>query len=247
MGGGVWVGGSSAGWGGLKLWTPRTSLIIPRVSWVGLLPHLLSLVTGALSGCLLVPLSALSLCRWQVCRWQFFRWGTFFFKTSETCGPFGVQNYQSWFVAQLSRYMTAVPVIPGSNSGIVQFLVCHPLGLPNTGERLGFNLVHKKCSPQIYKRGGGFGGGQKLGGWVQSWVGGFCPKYPPPSYKRSLVPNDGCWHASGVVLWATTACKRLFLIRGTLCAGASGTILSTKSHALLESQPGGPVSSTPGD
>ena len=22
--------------------------------------------------------------------------------------------------------------------------------------------------------------GQKLGGWVQSWVGGSCPKYPPP-------------------------------------------------------------------
>ena len=80
-GGGVWVGGSSAGWVGLKLWTP-TPLIIPRVSWVGLLPHLLSLVTGALSGCLLVPFSALSLCRWQVCRWQFFRWGTFFLITS---------------------------------------------------------------------------------------------------------------------------------------------------------------------
>ena len=29
--------------------------------------------------------------------------------------------------------------------------------------------------------------GQKLGGWVQSWVGGSCPKYPPPSYKRSLL------------------------------------------------------------
>ena len=63
--GGVWVGGSSAGWVGRKLWTP-TPLILPRVSWVGLLPHLLSLVTGALSGCLLVPFSALSLCRWQV-------------------------------------------------------------------------------------------------------------------------------------------------------------------------------------
>ena len=29
--------------------------------------------------------------------------------------------------------------------------------------------------------------GQKWGGWVQSWVGGSCPKYPPPSYKRSLT------------------------------------------------------------
>ena len=53
-----------------------------------------------------------------------------------------------------------------------QFLVCHPLGLPNPGERLGFNLVHKKCSPQIYKRGGWVCVGQKSGGWVQSWVGG---------------------------------------------------------------------------
>ena len=77
MGGGVWVGGSSAGWLGLKLWTPPP-LIILRVFWVGLLPHLLSLVTGALSGCLLVPLSVVSLCRWQVCRWQFFTWRTFF-------------------------------------------------------------------------------------------------------------------------------------------------------------------------
>ena len=54
-GGGVWVGGSKA----LDL----PSFVIPRVSWVGLLPPLLSLLTGALSGCLLVPLSALSLCR----------------------------------------------------------------------------------------------------------------------------------------------------------------------------------------
>ena len=58
--------------GGAGFWTP-TPLIIPRVSWVGLLPHLLSLITGALSGCLLVPFSALSFCRWR-----FFRWRTFF-------------------------------------------------------------------------------------------------------------------------------------------------------------------------
>ena len=62
MGGGVWVGGSSAGWVGRNLWTPPP-LIIPRVSWVGLQPPLLSLVTGALSGWLLVPLSAVLLCR----------------------------------------------------------------------------------------------------------------------------------------------------------------------------------------
>ena len=51
--------------------------------------------------------------------------------------------------------------------------------MPNPGGRLGFNLVHKKCSPQNYKRGGGLGGskvgwvGPKLGGWVLS-------KIPPP-------------------------------------------------------------------
>ena len=87
--------------------------------------------------------------------------------------------------------MTAVPVFPSSNSGIVKFLVCHPLGLPNLGERLGFNFVHKKCSPQIYKRGGGVWVGQKSGGWVQSWVGGSCPKYPHPSYKRCLTLRGG--------------------------------------------------------
>ena len=54
------MGGSSAGWVGLNLWTPPP-LIIPRVSWVGLQPPLLSLVTGALSGWLLVPLFAPSL------------------------------------------------------------------------------------------------------------------------------------------------------------------------------------------
>ena len=64
--------GGLGGWvfsrvGGSKALDPPPPLIILRVSWVGLLPHLLSLVTGALSGCLLVPLSVVSLCRWQVC------------------------------------------------------------------------------------------------------------------------------------------------------------------------------------
>ena len=46
-----------------------------------------------------------------------------------------------------------------------------------------------KTAPHRIIRGGGVWVGQKLGGWVQSWVGGSCPKYPPPpSYKRSLVP-----------------------------------------------------------
>ena len=44
-----------------------------------------------------------------------------------------------------------------------------------------------KNAPHRIIRGGGVWVGQKLGGWVQSWVGGSCPKYPPPSYKRSLV------------------------------------------------------------
>ena len=48
--------------GGSKALPPPPPIIL-RVSWVGLLPPLLSLVTGALSGCLLVPVSALSLCR----------------------------------------------------------------------------------------------------------------------------------------------------------------------------------------
>ena len=188
-GGGFWVGGSSAGWVGLKVWTP-TPLIIPRVSWVGLLPHLLSLVTGALSGCLLVPFSALSLCRWQVCRWQFFRWRNFFFDNILNLWTFCCTKLSSWFVPQLSRYFTAIPMLLGSNPGNVKFLVCHPLGLPNPGERLGFNLVHKKCSPQIYKRGGGLGGskvgwvGPKLGGWVLS-------KTPPP-LLQTMPASHNC-------------------------------------------------------
>ena len=42
-----------------------------------------------------------------------------------------------------------------------------------------------------YKRRGGVWVGQKSGGWVQSWVGGSCPKYPHPSYKRCLILNMG--------------------------------------------------------
>ena len=55
-------------------------------------------------------------------------------------------------------------------------------------QRQGFvaNVVYKKCSPQNYMRGWVWVG-QKWGGWVQSWVGGSCPKQPPPSYKRSLT------------------------------------------------------------
>ena len=81
-------GGGLGGWvfsrvGGSKALDPPP-LIILSVFWVGLLPHLLSLVTGALSGCLLVPLSVVSLCRSQVCRWQFFTWRTFFEASSQS-------------------------------------------------------------------------------------------------------------------------------------------------------------------
>ena len=58
-----WGGGGFSRVGGSKALDPPPRRIIPRVSWVGLLPPLLSLVTGALAGCLLVPLSALLLCK----------------------------------------------------------------------------------------------------------------------------------------------------------------------------------------
>ena len=62
-------------------------------------------------------------------------------------------------------------------------------GMPNPGERLGFNLVCKKCSPQNYKGGGGLGGskvgwvGPKLGGWVLS-------KIPPPPLINEAWQGD---------------------------------------------------------
>ena len=61
---------------------------------------------------------------------------------------------------------------------MIFFLLCASpfgAGMPNPGERLGFNLVCKKCSPQNYKRGGG----------GKSQVGGFCPNKknnPPPIF-----------------------------------------------------------------
>ena len=54
-------------------------------------------------------------------------------------------------------------------------------GMPNPGERLGFNLVCKKCSPQNYKGGGGVWVGQKSGGWVLS-------KVPPPPWFPPFFP-----------------------------------------------------------
>ena len=73
---------------------------------------------------------------------------------------------------------------------MIFFLLCVSLfgaGMPNPGERLGFNLIYKNCTPQNYKSegGGGVWVGQKSGGWVQSWRGG--SKIPPLSYKRSLL------------------------------------------------------------
>ena len=59
---------------------------------------------------------------------------------------------------------------------MIFFLLCvspFGAGMPNPEEHLGFNLVYQKCSPQNYKTVGG-------SGWVQSWLGGSCSKYPPP-------------------------------------------------------------------
>ena len=47
---------------GLKLWTPAP-LVLPTVSWVGLLSHLLSSFAEVLSSCVQLLLSTLSLCR----------------------------------------------------------------------------------------------------------------------------------------------------------------------------------------
>ena len=54
------MGGSSAGWVGLKLWTPPSYNSKGFLGWAPATP---SFFAGALSGCLLVPLSTLSLCR----------------------------------------------------------------------------------------------------------------------------------------------------------------------------------------
>ena len=61
-GGGIWSGGYSAGWVGLRLGKPPP-FVIPRVSGVGHLPHPLSVFTEALSGCALLSFFTLSLCR----------------------------------------------------------------------------------------------------------------------------------------------------------------------------------------
>ena len=52
-------------------------------------------------------------------------------------------------------------------------LVCMSLfgaGMPNPGERLGFNVTYKKCAPQNYQGVGGFQVGPKSGGWVSSKI-----------------------------------------------------------------------------
>ena len=54
-------------------------------------------------------------------------------------------------------------------SAPTQLCVTFGAGMPNPGERFGFNLTYKKCSPQNYKRRGG-------AGWVQRQVGRACPK-----------------------------------------------------------------------
>ena len=63
---------------------------------------------------------------------------------------------------------------------MIFFLLCASpfgAGMPNPGERLGFNLVCKKCSPQNYKRGGG----GDSGWWVLSQI-------PPPPFSPRFSP-----------------------------------------------------------
>ena len=203
------MGGSSAGWVGLELWSPPP-LLIPRVSWVGLQPPLLSLVTGALSSWLLVPLSALSLCRHQRVKKCVF--------TPCVYTPY-TRNFQENSIIDKNGHFSSHPKImissltvclskmssilvgrtlhtqlqdPGFSFSGWHVLViaqkwwsCFPFFFPMAHhetnlQRQGYvaNLVHRKCPPQNYKRGGGLGGSKV--GWV-----GLVQNTPPP-YKRSL-------------------------------------------------------------
>ena len=315
------MGGSSAGWVGLKLWTPPP-LIILRVPWVGLQPPLLSLVTGALSGCLLMPPSALpcagtmpkSLCgcgalvgaseqakrenlkserhkQWEKAK-KSQRPLTFpkvtpvqpteassSSSTSSSSNSSQQSNNaaqsgssaqthsaaqsassaqssaQSGSAAQTNSAAqsasSAQSTIPAQSNSAAQSgsaartnsasesgssvqssspaqsnsaaqcpeqsssaakgkgpaqssnpseganrpfcYMCHPLGLGcRTRESALASIWFAKNAAHRIIRGGGVWVGQKSGGWVQSWVGGSCPKYPPPSYKRSL-PQRALW------------------------------------------------------
>ena len=147
-------GGGVLGWwvfsrvGGSKALDPPP-LIIPRLFWVGLLPPLLSLLTGALSGCLLVPLSALSLCRYNAKSLCGFGVFVGFRGSREQTGSksqnpkrehLKSEKHKQWVKAKKSQR----PLNCVSPLGA---------GMPTLGERLGFNLTYKNCSPQNYKRG----------------------------------------------------------------------------------------------
>ena len=146
--------------------------IILSVSWVGLQPPLLSLVTGALSGCLLVPPSACA---------------DTMPKSPCGCGalvgaseqlPAG--SYISWHVRQ-HQWVPCILMV-----SFLLYVSPFGAGMPNPGERLGFNLVCKKCSPQNYKGGGSGWVKSRVGGSKVGWVG-LVQNTPPPSYKRSLA------------------------------------------------------------
>ena len=110
-------------------------------------------------------------------------------------------------------------LLPHPHHQRFSYLLCvSPFGAetPNPGERLGFNLVCKKCSPQNCKRGGG----AKVGwvGLVQNTPPRFppfspvFPPYPPPFSLRFPPFSPGF--------------PRFFLLPGTKPRLGTGTLAS---------------------
>ena len=94
--------------GGSKALDPPP-LIIPRVSWVGLQPPLLSLVTGALSGWLVVPLSALLLCRHHAKRVKKKCFHPMCLYSIYSAFPGEFKNAQKWAFFQSSQNTYLIP------------------------------------------------------------------------------------------------------------------------------------------
>ena len=94
--------------------------------------------------------------------------------------------------------------------------------MPNPAERPACNLVHKKCSPQNYKRGGVWVG-QKWGGWVSS-------KTPPPSYKRSLT-GTGTGHSAGDFIASALRLHCSTLPLGNTWSGCPVMRATARSHS----------------
>ena len=77
--------------------------------------------------------------------------------------------------------------------------------------------------------------GQKLGGWVQSWVGGSCPKYPPPSYKQSLVQPAG--HVScEIAVQARGWVQEAFPLHNTMVYSVWRVMVFISSSGTVEGQ-----------